>query len=250
MDKQNLVRHLKVKWFLVCVLSSGLLMGCQSAQNDMDAAKEKALAEASAFDGYRVLRDARAATIQDCTFCSDAFEIAEAHNDTMVSLLETALDEGNPQAYLELYSIPEFAGISGTVLPLKRGYIEKFLILAEADNASSSALVNKAGKVLVEGRHVVRDDLRAIKLFAKAWRAGLERAAGNASEVFYERGELLNAYLWGLRCINECNLSRGNLSQFSEGLDSDTVLAAQRAARDREIVSLPSANVFSQIAVQ
>ncbi|CAN7784845.1 hypothetical protein LJR175_008438 [Variovorax sp. LjRoot175] len=133
------------------------------------------------------------------------------------SLLEAALDQAQPGALTKVFAsnaIPNPPAIAETnphgFGPEKVAkWAESLLALADATGGADPAqraVIVTAGQILEFGRYVQRDTYRATGLYARAWLAGYTPAAGAAARAYFGVGDMRNAYLWSVRCINDCDL--------------------------------------------
>jgi len=174
------------------------------------------------------------------------------------ALIEAALDNAHPEALARVFgddAIPNPPAIAPAARhPFSAEKVPKWAekLLAQADAATGAdptqrATLVAAGRILEMGRFVQRDTYRATGLYARAWLAGDASAAGAAAHAYYSVADMRNAYLWSIRCINDCDLEsiahRDDHYQLKRDvlqklLSPQAVAQAQRAAGDRTVVEL------------
>ncbi|MGT2457809.1 hypothetical protein ACU4GI_33445 [Cupriavidus basilensis] len=117
-------------------------------------------------------------------------------------------------------------------------------LVALAKNAAGSmddrALLYTAGRILTEGTHVIRNTDQATELFARAWLAGSQSAAGANAQLYASIHDANNAYLWALRCKEACNSGEYFMSKYSlrDKLSAEAIRQAEQAALDSSILAL------------
>lgn len=257
---------------LIAALALALgLSGCQSKdeKNAISAASIKqaiAVATASA-DPWRAIDGLTAATHaaldanDGCDYgaCQMAPSVLR-FEETRWSLLETALDQARPEALTKVFgtnAIPNPPAIALNAEPHSFApekvakWADSLLTLAGASSGADPTerdLIVTAGQILESGRYVQRDTYRATGLYARAWLAGYTPAAGAAARAYFGIGDMRNAYLWSIRCINDCDIEsiaqrKGiplRRDELQGLLSSQAAAQAQKAAGDRTVVELES----------
>ena len=133
-------------------------------------------------------------------------------------------------------------------------WADSLLMLADrtaGGEEGERALLVAAGNILEAGRYVQRDTYRATGFYARAWLAGDTKAAGEAARSYFDVGDVRNAYLWAIRCTNDCDLRnprrpRGtplDIDSLQRGLTAQAAAQAQKAAADRTVVELEIADL-------
>ncbi|WP_162590606.1 hypothetical protein [Variovorax sp. RA8] len=188
-----------------------------------------------------------------CTRSPTLLRAEEAH----WKLVQAALDKAQPAALATIFgtdaipSKPVLAEAAAHEIPsqLVAKWAGSLLTLADGSggaNAQERALLVAAGNILEVGRYVQRDTYRATGFYARAWLAGDTKAAGDAARSYFDVGDLRNAYLWAIRCTNECDLrslrrtrvTPLDLDSLQRGLTPLAAAQAQKAAADRSVVEL------------
>jgi hypothetical protein len=98
-------------------------------------------------------------------------------------------------------------------------------------------LLSAAGDVLDGGTLVTRDSIRAAALYARAWLAGNDKAPEKLARLFMEHlKDPASAYLWKLRCLNECYAVTIDVGE--DFLSPRQIQWIQAQARDRSIITV------------
>lgn len=264
-------RHI---WIAVILAGAGLLSGCDT-QDDQNAATaaaiNKAIAAAQAKADPWTAAEALTNDVRQALNANPVCARGECNRAPMVlrfeearwGLIESALDRAIPQALALTFARGVAMGdpaISETsphdIAPEKISkWASSLLVLADAAggaDAGQRSLILAAGNLLENGRYIERDTYRATGLYARAWLAGSTPAAGAAARAYLGVGDVRNAYLWAIRCVNDCNLGaiarkaspngvpdpRFNTDALQALLTPEAAIQAQKAAADRSVLEL------------
>lgn len=178
--------------------------------------------------------------------------------EARLRLFHEALDRREPASLVEAFqsgelSIPPVIAVMA-LKPPADGKVAAWVdsLLSRADSASgrdetTHALLRTAGAVLESGRNTLRDTSRATNFYARAWVAGDPKAAGRAARLYYRLGDLDNAYLWSIRCINECKVLAGIDGFTHETLQAklgrEVIAQAEKLAADPDFLEFRRSGV-------
>lgn len=167
--------------------------------------------------------------------------------ETRQKLFHEALDRKAPAALVKAFASGEFQFPLAIAIvgpkPASSSQVAVWVesLLSAADSASGSdetsrAMLRTAGEVLESGRSTLRNTARATNFYARAWAAGDPKAAGKAARVYHRLGDLENAYLWSVRCINHCDVQAGpggfNSAALQARIPPGVIAQAERLAAD------------------
>lgn len=166
----------------------------------------------------------------------------KAGNDE-VKYLTAALQQGNAKAFATAYG-PAYGNSAASIERVRSQPESTSSLLNYADRLAGATpeegmLLRYAALLVVEGKHTVRDTMRAASFFSRAWAAGDAQAAGLASRLYIADNDYRNAYLWSLRCTGKCERDvRSNLDTLQERLNPEAIKQAQQAAQDASVIEL------------
>jgi hypothetical protein len=205
----------------ICLIA---LSGCdENRHDDVQVALSEAQKLNNPWEAVLYLREKHAS--------SPALEYVSAG----VAYYEAALNEMDPGAVFDLFQ-------RSTMAERRASFVPKILAAADAasGNDKDRKLLYTAGLILTNGDYAVRDAARASEYLAKAWAAGESRAAADAARLYRSINDFRNAYLWSLRCINQCARDTTiELSEFEGKLSPEAAKQAQKAALDPTVIELP-----------
>jgi hypothetical protein len=237
---------------IVAVLS---LAGCDNGhsafEKEFEAIKVEAFNQASPWDGYELLFRSRILWSNSCSNgCDEQFyKTLRSGDSDLLSLYRTALNEGDPRAYHRLF-------ISDERRPTQEGWEEretmrqeysaKLIALADSSGPLPAAaeLQAIAGSVIADGRYAMLDYHRAIGYLHRGWSNGVKWAAGKASMAAEDSKNTVDAYLWALRCVGECSITRGHLQKLSNELHASTIIQVQQLAADTSVSTIGNYQVI------
>lgn len=98
-----------------------------------------------------------------------------------------------------------------------------------------------AGDIERDGRSVPRNYDKATLYFAGSWLAGESASAGLAANTYFSSHDLVNTYLWALRCDSDCRTADTlsvSVSDLESELDGPSMKLVQSKVTDRSVMGL------------
>lgn len=98
-----------------------------------------------------------------------------------------------------------------------------------------------AGDIERDGRSVPRNYDKATLYFAGSWVAGESASAGLAANTYFSSHDLVNTYLWALRCDSDCRKADTlsvSVSDLESELDGPSMKLVQSKVTDRSVMGL------------
>lgn len=98
-----------------------------------------------------------------------------------------------------------------------------------------------AGDLERDGRSVPRNYDKATLYFAGSWLAGESASAGLAANTYFSAHDLVNTYLWALRCDSDCRNADTlsvSVSDLESELDGPSMKLVQSKVTDRSVMGL------------
>lgn len=118
------------------------------------------------------------------------------------------------------------------------GIIKRADSMLGSHDAGTAVWMMLAGYLAAHGDYVPRNYDRATLYYASAWLAGDNYAPARAANVYYSLNDLVNAYLWSLRCTDGCAGLDMSRTDLESALDSPTIKLVQSKASDRSVLGL------------
>ena len=118
------------------------------------------------------------------------------------------------------------------------GIIKRADSMLGSHDASVAVWLMLAGYLTKSGDYVPRNYDRSTLYYASAWVAGAPDAAARIANVYYASNDLVNAYLWSLRCAEGCSGLDMFRRDLESALDGPTIKLVQSKVTDRSVVGL------------
>ncbi|ACD21654.1 hypothetical protein [Paraburkholderia phytofirmans] len=118
------------------------------------------------------------------------------------------------------------------------GIIKRADSMLGSHDGSAAVWMMLAGYLTAHGDYVPRNYDRATLYYASAWLAGENDASARAANIYYASNDLVNAYLWSLRCTDGCSGLDMSRTDLESSLDSPTIKLVQSKASDRSVLGL------------
>lgn len=158
--------------------------------------------------------------------CSDQeLELNREIESTKQSLMIKAVERADIRAISKIfdeYSPPKVRAQAAPIV----------MALAQHPDADKDIL-RIAGTLAFEGKFAQADYVKALDYFARSWRLGSNQAADGAKTLFAKIEDNDNAYLWSLRCMNDCAWDN---SKIIKTPNAQRVIEIQRLALDKSIL--------------
>ncbi|MCM3583715.1 hypothetical protein M3795_24920 [Ralstonia pickettii] len=95
-----------------------------------------------------------------------------------------------------------------------------------------------AGNLVSEGQYVPRNYDRATLYYAGSWAAGEGASAALMASTYYAAHDLVNTYLWTLRCTEGCGRLPASMKELEDSLDAPTMKLIQSKVSDPTVMGL------------
>jgi hypothetical protein len=95
-----------------------------------------------------------------------------------------------------------------------------------------------AGNLVSAGIYLPRNYDRATLYYAGSWAAREGASAALTASTYYAAHDLVNAYLWTLRCKEECGRLPASTNALEDSLDAPTMKLIQSKANDPTVMGL------------
>lgn len=209
------------------VLAVALLVaGCT---NQYNSAVEQAAAAPSGAIAYDIIQESYKEA-QDDLFCTETCR--QMLREKRGYYRQRAEDELAPRFLLDLF----ISGGTGDELSRRKKQLFE-AALRTVDERSDPVLLLAIAKAYEEGNFIPANEKQQMAYLKRAYERGATSASGELFKLHRKRGELVDAYYWGLRCTGSC---RHSLRESIEALDRDLAtedrdrLQAQAAKEGRK----------------
>ena len=162
-------------------------------------------------------------------------------NSASFSHLSQAVLDGDTAAAMALTEVmpgePESLQPRNIISEVASSVIKRADSLFGQKSDQARAFLRLAGNITRDGVGVPVNYDRATTYYAAAWVAGDTVAAGLASNVYDHMHDLVNEYLWALRCAGACT---GIVApqELEQNLDGLTMKLVQSKATDPNVLGL------------
>jgi hypothetical protein len=188
---------------------------------------------------------------QDCIIRDNFVEFSctgdagSAMNLVVNDLLEKSYSKHTADVLMLVYGSPDVK--DWPYGDFRKRHVSEFLPFAEGLPATieNVSVLEAAGRIYREGKWVSRDNDRALILLAKAWALspGQTQAAAELTSMYRDSNDFRNAYLWGLRCVDRCNLFYASLGSngvdlLQKSLSPEAITEIQHVATDHTVIDL------------
>lgn len=233
------------------ILVSAVLSACTLGHDTVSLANKEVAASKAMADPVAALAKLDAllptlnAALEDCNFfCDSTRELIATVTKERGVRIKQGLDKISSTNLASYY---EGAWTTlGDSRTIREALVPRILALADASkgDAPNQKLLRVAGQIVRDGKYVIRDTNKATDYFARAWRAGDRTAAANNASLYQSVHDLNNAYLWALRCMDNCRpdpedrLSYVDADWLRSQLSTEAIRQAERAALDPSVRAL------------
>ncbi|KWN06363.1 hypothetical protein WT83_27145 [Burkholderia territorii] len=224
-----------------CTLLATSLPACTPQNDSLHKSPEQASSSAAqqAHEEQQAYQDqykaARALSDRCAYYDAKCLAPANKLNDAANAKLIAAITAGDPTAadYMATEKVPDAAwrATSKTI-------INRADSLLGTSDTHATIWLTLAGYLTTLGEFVPRNYDRATLYYGAAWLAGDASAAASAANVYNAEHDLVNAYLWALRCTSGCTGLRVETSALESSLDTPTIRLVQAKAADRSTMGL------------
>lgn len=228
----------RMTYLTLGILLATITAACSPQKEPLEQTRDHASATAdqggaadqSYKDIYEELRNSGcyAASIE----CSQS---ANERRATANSKLVAALSAHDQQAaeYISDEKVPNAVwGASSKAI------IEQADSMLTDTSKNATVWLNLAGYLTEEGDYVPRNYERATLYYGASWLSGSANAAARAANVYNAEHDIVNAYLWALRCTTDCSGLRVDIASLEGSLDTPTIRLVQSKAADRSVMGL------------
>lgn len=232
---------LRCTTIFACTLLATSLPACTPQKDPLQNTAEQASSSAAQQahedqktyqDQYKAARELSYRCEYDDTKC---LAPANKLNDAANTKLIAAITAGDKTAadYMASEKIPAAAWRATSKM-----IIDRADSLLGTSDTNATVWLSLAGYLTTLGEFVPRNYDRATLYYGAAWLAGDASAAANAANVYNAEHDLVNAYLWALRCTSGCSGLRVETLALETSLDTPTIRLVQAKAADRSTMGL------------